>query len=238
MKVALACSCSTGYVVFLNVLLKSILKNNPDKQYPFFVFCHKEGQEDGCHSLMDWDRYNLKQIYPWIEFVDVDQSRHLWREGSKCIKYYSLEAFGLEGFDKVIYFGADMLNVKSLDSMINFEGDLCMTREDRRRSTFNNGGMIIGKKYLSKQIADELVSYKPPVSDKYFGTDQALLCHYFEGKITEAPRSFNCLVTEPMNSNEVVNWHYIIKPTTSNFVERCGTDLLLLWQRYQSGIDL
>ena len=233
MKVALACTCSTGYVLFLKVLLKSILINNPGKNYPFFVFHHMVGLIDGVHSLLPSDKDELNFIYPNLTFVSIDPE--LYIEQDKSIKYYSLEAFGLEGFDKVIYFGADMLNVKSLDEMVDFEGDLCMTKEVRRPRTYNNGGMIIGKKYLSHDLKNELIQYKQSWSATCFGTDQALIVQYFAGKITEAPQRFNTLVTEinELPIETVINLHYIIKPITHDFVNRCGVTLLDIWQDYQ-----
>lgn len=232
MKVALACTCSTGYVFFLKVLLKSILVNNPGKDYPFFVFHHMIGLIDGIHALHPDDKKELEAIYPDIVFVSIDPD--FYAENNKGIKYYSLEAFGLEGFDRVIYFGADMINLKPLDEMIDFPGDLCLTREKRRPDTFNNGGMIIDKKYLSHDLKNELIAYQQSWSQAY-GTDQALINQFFNGKITEAPQRFNTLVTEAdlLPIETVVNLHYIIKPTTHDFLRRCHVRYLDIWQDYQ-----
>jgi len=116
-----------------------------------------------------------------------------------------------------------------------------MTKEKNRPETYNNGGMIIGKEFLTKAIRDDLIRYQMPEDNKYFGTDQALLCNYFKGRITDAPQRFNTLVTVSghINIEDLINYHYIIKPNTHNFIDRVGRDLFDLWQYYQGlNIDL
>jgi hypothetical protein len=147
------------------------------------------------------------------------------------IKYMGLECFGLEEYDQIFYFGADMLNVRDLTEMENFSpgSPLCMARENNRKDTFNNGGMIVRKPILNKNLPDELFHHDGRTG---YGNDQALIADFFKGRITESDSRFNALITESPPA-DVVNWHYIIKPTTNNFVSRCGQDFLTLYDKYR-----
>jgi lipopolysaccharide biosynthesis glycosyltransferase len=238
MKIAFCTICSTAHVYLLRVLLKSIQINNPDLKVPFFVFCHMPNNVVPKKCLTIEDREELLRVCPDLTFVNIDPE--LYAEQGKAIQYYSLEAFGLEGFDRVVYWDADMLNVKPLDEMLKFPGDICMMKEKSRPTshTYNNGGMMIDKKFLSQELRNKLIVFQQDRKFNAWGTDQALVVQYFFKHIVPMPQKFATLVTERdfIAKDEVVNWHYIIKPNCPDFVRRIGQDLLDLWKSYEEAI--
>lgn len=227
MKTALVCSCSTGYVWFLKTLLKSVKANNGMK-YPFIVLCHEDGR--GWKPLFNYEREELKAIYPGTVFMDIDPTKYIERFGCNYLKYFSVEAFGLDEYDQVIYFGADMLNLKPLYEMEIYRPGcgLLITREIKRPDTFNNGGMIIRKPFLDKSLPEKLIMHD---GRKGTGNDQALIASYFEGKITESDPRFNVLISAIVD--DPVNLHYYIKPNEASFISRCGQELFDLYEKYR-----
>ena len=100
MKLAISATCSDGYVIFLDHLIKSILRHNPEFNKDFLIFC------DG--RLRKENRKYLTGLYKGFIFKDVDYN--LYQEyGKSDMRFYSLECFNQRGYDRIIFWGADML---------------------------------------------------------------------------------------------------------------------------------
>lgn len=224
MNTAIVTTVSTGYIHYLKTMLKSIKKHNGTK-YPVIVLCHDNKKHQKC--VYNFDIAEIRVIYPAdVRLVDPEPYE---RFNVNNVKFFSLEAFGMTEFDRVIFLDSDILNVAPLDGLDNIEGDLCMTREESRQDTLNKGVMVIGKKHLDKSLPGILRNHE---GRKGYGTDQSLIASYFDGRITELPRRYNALVTESEPEN-VVNFHYVVKHDTSNFRDRCGKRLYNIYRNYE-----
>lgn len=231
MKIAVSTTCSDGYSIFLDHLIKSILKHNPGFDKDFFIFCDAR--------LCQKNRDHFKSLYNGFIFKDVDNT--VYEQNHKgSIKYYSIEAFGLTDYDRVIYWGADMLCMRSLDELwIEAEGEfeVAMTKEWRRGDDlpYNNGGMIIGKQHLTGDTYRKLIGHN--VHDKPGHlTDQKLYNYFFAGRITKIERKYNTLVSELEFSlwRDIIMLHYIFKPTTPNGRSRLKKECLDAWREYDN----
>ncbi len=233
MKIAVSTTCSDGYVIFLEHFIKSILRNNPRFGKDFIVFCDPR--------LSINNRNKLKELYRHFKFHDVQY--HVYQNHRKAhMKYYSIESFSLINYDRVIYWGADMLCIGKLGSLWTTAKKvtgISMTKEKRRSDNdmpYNNGGMIIGKKYLNLDAYRKLLGYDnmhPP----YNLTDQKLYNRFFAGKIKEIDMKFNTLTseTEFIPFKKILILHYIHKPTVKHSITQLNTyddRLYSLWREY------
>ncbi len=233
MKIAVSTTCSDGYVIFLEHFIKSILKNNSKFEYDFVIFCDQR--------LSEQNRNLLLSIYKGFKFHHASYT--LYQDKQKAhMKYFSIEMFNLPGYDRVIYWGSDMLCNGSLHELFQVAKDIggvAMPREKRRYSSpcpFNNGSMIIGNKYIANDTYEKLLDFdnnKPP----YNLSDQKLYNNFFKEEIEEIDQKFNVLVSEL----EFIEWddmlilHYFHKPTSDTgrrFLNDFDQRLLPLWREY------
>jgi lipopolysaccharide biosynthesis glycosyltransferase len=231
MNIAVSTTCSDGYAVFLDHLIKSILEYNPKFDRDFVVFCDPR--------LCEQNRIHLKTIYPKFIFKDVDYYKY--QEKNKAnMKFYSIECFNLE-YDRIIYWGSDMLCLNKLDSLLKLAEDIkgvAMPKENRRGSStpFNNGSMIVGQEYLNKDTYEDLLnadfSHKPEHLK-----DQKLYNYFFEGKIQKIDLKYNVLVSEIdwVDWDDIVLLHYIYKPTVDVSIKnlnKIDPKLYKIWAKY------
>jgi len=230
MKIAVSTTCSDGYVVLLDHLIKSVLKHNPKFNKDFLIFC------DG--RLRKENRDYLKKLYKKFKFVDCE-----WETYEKnykgSIKYYSIESFALPNYDRVIYWGSDMLCMKSLDELFEVAetiGGIAMPKE-RRSGMYNNGSMIIGKEYLNVATYGNLLGFD---IGKFPGhlQDQKLYNFFFKD-VQEIDLKFNTLVSETdfISKNEIVLLHYIYKPTQEYAREFIPDWAIKEWEQYDNPGD-
>ena len=231
MNIAVSTTCSDGYVIFLAHFIRSILKHNPKFNYDFVVFCDPR--------LSQVNRDKLKNLYCNFIFHDVDYN--LYQDKRKShMKYYSIEMFNLD-YDRVIYWGSDMLCVNSLHDLFHVAKDIegvAMPKEKNREDgnyNFNNGSMIIGEQYTNNDTYTKLLDYdnlKPP----YNLTDQKLYNNFFKD-ITEIDQKYNTLVSEVQHIvwDEIVILHYIYKPIVPASIGQLNNAdkrLFSLWRQY------
>lgn len=230
-KIAFTTTCSNGYAIFLDHLIKSILKFNHDFNIDFYIFCDAR--------LNEHNRIHLKSLYKNFVFKDIDFS--VYEQNYKgSIKYYSMECFRLTGYDRVIYFGADMLCLKSLKELLDIaqtDIDIAMPKEKRRGGflPFNNGAMIIGNKYLNEDTFNKLMRYNSVDLPGQL-TDQKLYNYYFSGQIQEISQKFNTLISELdfITYNEILLLHYIYKPTTELGRRHIREQEIKEWEQYDN----
>lgn len=223
MKRALATVCTEGYVYFLTALLKSIIKNSAYRD-EFIVFV----DDTMTATLKD----TLSSIYPRIVFVDVPvEAFH--KAGKYRKQFYGLMAFGLEGYDRVVYLGADMICLKPFEDIFNVPGPLSMTRELARPSTLNSGAMVISREIMGPDVFASLlkISYPDDYMPEIYGSDQRLIQIYFKGRINVHDNKYNALVTETnhLPIDRAVFLHYVVKPNHPTFINRCGREAFDLW---------
>ena len=228
MKIAVSTTCSDGYSIFLDHHIKSILKHNPDFNKPYYVFCDAR--------LCETNRKHFLKLYPGFIFKDIKFEEYE-KNYKESIKYYSMEAFQLSEYDRVVYWGTDMLCLKSLNPL----WELCeqpikiaMTKERRRGAflPYNNGGMIIGSELLNESTYNNLMGYDIDSKDGKL-KDQKLYNYFFMGQITEIPLKFNTLVSEVdfISWDEIIMLHYIFKPYMDG-INRLTDKQIKVWREY------
>lgn len=225
MKTGIVTAVSSSYVGYLKTLLKSLKKHNGEK-YPVHVLCHTDTRYMKC--VYPYDLNEIKNTYQGIKIIEIDPGLYECF-GVNNVKFFSLEAFDFSGFDRIIFLDSDVLNVSTLEPLENLPDGLHIAREDRRPDTYNKGVMVIGKKFLDRNLTEKLRAHTGRVG---YGTDQALIASYFQGQMTELPRKYNALVTED-SPGDVVNWHYVVKHDCHNFRDRCGEKLYNLYREYE-----
>ena len=226
MKVAFAVSCNNLYVNCLFALLKSIVKNDPDFNYDFWVI---------DSGLSDINKEKMRGIYSNIMFKSYDET--IYHEHRKeNLKYRSIEMFSITGYDKVIQLGADCILLNPVTDLVNEECDIGMPREKLRNNMFSSGIMIIGKKYLNKETYMGLLkaSYDKVVM---FGTDMKLYNCYFNDNITEIDYHYNVMVSEhtlpEWDLGKTIFLHYCHKPQATR--DKLPMYLYELWDGYFNG---
>lgn len=227
-KIAFACTLSDNYIPLFKNLINSILRNNPGFDLDYFVFCD--------NRLSEYNRALLKCIYDRLIFRNIDSDLYFqYNKGN--IKYFSIECFALNGYDRVIFQGADMLCIGNINPILEFECDIGMNKERRRPGSFNNGNMIVSSKYINHETYVGLLDADYSAVAQY-GTDQKLYNQYFRGLITETPLEFNTLVTEVgyTSIDKVIFLHYIHKPTHKKgreFYQGGNRYLMDIWHEYK-----
>ncbi len=233
MNIAVSTTCSDGYVIFLEHFIKSILENNPDFDKDFLIYCDPR--------LSQLNRSSLKSLYSNFKFIDINYD--LYQKKSKPhMKYYSIECFNQKDYDKVIYWGSDMLCKGNLDELFevaeSVEG-IAMPKEIRRSTCqcpFNNGSMIIDKSLINTNTYNALLGFdnnKPP----YNLIDQKLYNNFFDGRIKEISIKFNTLISEIqfIDWQKIIILHYIYKPTVNASIKQLNNvdpKLYKLWREY------
>lgn len=231
MKIAVSTTCSDGYVIFLDHFIKSILKHNPGFDKDFLIYCDAR--------LKQSNRNLLSELYSGFKFVDVDYT--LYQNNNKSdMKFYSIECFQ-QTYDRIIYWGSDMLCLKPLDELFKIAEDIegiAMPKERRRGGTlpYNNGSMIIGKECLNKKTYAGLLGFNTDTHRSHL-KDQKLYNLFFKDKIKEIHQKYNVLVSELdfIEWDEILLLHYIYKPVQkieTDQLKNCGHNLLKLWRAY------
>jgi len=227
MKTVIAISCTIpfhqvyGYIELATTLLKSILKNNPGFDLDFYVITNDSFKEE-------W-KAEFNKIYDKVKFWVVDEE--LYHKSSKYnVRYYSIECFNLP-VDRVIFTGADVLCLNSLDDLLALTCDMGMGREKRRPEQFSNGTMVIGKKYINKETYRSLLAADFKHVKGIHGSDMKHYNCFFKGQITEIEHRFNVTTTEvdftPLS--KAVFLHFVYKTNAS----RITPEVLALWKSYR-----
>jgi len=155
MKQCFVSTLNKNYVLGLKIMLKSILKHNPNIDIPYVIF--NEGDIDH-HDIKD-----LKTVYNNIVLKQIDTTKYQGLIFSGARKWHinpgnRLEIFTLSDFDKIIFLDVDMLSRGSLKDILECTAEFSacyhpMIREEVPaigfEDGFNCGIMIISKKFLN-----------------------------------------------------------------------------------------
>lgn len=202
----IAC-CSTlndayfpGFVVFFY----SLIKHNPDFNYPYYIFNWGE--------LSDINIQTLKKIYPKFIFRDIQNTDYdgveystVWRTWSiNCINRF--EIFTLTEYDKIVFFDADMLVLDDISYLFDIDVDFGAvettpgaeidhpSKFNRKLKSFDGGLMVISRKYLNTKTKHDLIAI---AHQKKWSSDEPILNTYFDNtKTTFLPREYNLLSQE------------------------------------------
>lgn len=184
--------CNKEYLIGFEVLLKSLIDNNPrvvNEKIPFIIISNDLNNDDIRFSL---------SIYPYIKILNFDKDKYSEIEELKKIQmahgdYTKYEIFSIEeeGIDKIIFLDSDTLILGNIDELIDQKSDISAVR-DLYIDQFNTGVMVIGKKYLNKNITNDLINLT-----KIYGItehlDQDIINIYFKNMFNEMSLSYNFL---------------------------------------------
>lgn len=207
--------CNKEYLIGLEVLLKSLVYNNPrvlKEQIPFLVISNELSESDLTFAA---------SIYPYLMIKQYDESKYSEIEELKKIQmahgdYTKYEIFSLTKVDKVIFLDSDTLILGNIDHLIDQTSDISAVR-DLYIDQYNTGVMVIGKKYLNDKITNDLIELT-----KVYGItehlDQDIINYYFKGVFNEMSLSYNFLKIyhKPIFINtglpeHVKILHYVVK---------------------------
>lgn len=195
--------CTDNYIQYLIKLIRSILRHN--KWFDYEIVCFHD------QRLSEESKERISKEYENIRFVFVDFSKYESNYKSS-IKYFSIEAFGLEG--DVIFMDADLLccgDISPLVNMVQKMDRIGMTKEARRNTEqFNAGLILIPSKFGNQEVYNNLLAFNDREINCQLN-DQKLYNHFFND-IEEIDSSYNSMVTEVDDIKGVIFLHYIHKP--------------------------
>ena len=121
------------------------------------------------------------------------------------------EIFTTQGYDKVVFFDADMIVMDNIDYLFEIDvefGGCEIVRDseidhpskfDRTLRSFNGGLMVISKKYLNSETKNNLIKV---AEQKPWSSDEPILNTYFDNtRVTFLPKCYNLLVPEVTAEN-------------------------------------
>ncbi len=224
-KLAIATVTSQDFVPGTLVLIHSFLKHNPWFDGDIVIIC----------DSLEADQKQLFQIFPKVIFKKPGDDLllrigHLCRNLPKLLpkrkRFYSIEAFNLEGYDKLLFFDSDMLVTSDLSEVFEQQtvlmacSDNPYDKQDKIRDkltfkrlppdeiagnpqilakTFNAGFMVVDKIFLNKESYESL---KQLISTEVFSkirthnTDQVVLNLHFDNKVTFLPAGYNLILSQ------------------------------------------
>lgn len=206
------------------VLLSSFLRHNA-WFHGHLVVIHDGLTEDSREQLARFPNLRFHPVGPALE-TRLAALAALPKVGRKLPHLFSLEAFNLPGYDWILALDSDILCLGNLEPLIEMDAPLVccpdqsyfweqvrdrrtyvpMARPaavaaDIRSITFNVGVMKIAPRRLSPSVFADLVNQVSPGTwaDVRTGhTDSVLLNQHFRGAWTQAPDTFNYLISGGM----------------------------------------
>jgi len=233
MKTAFVTTVTRSYLPYLRALLNSIKINSPTiTDIPFICFTGNNDTVEikrkakNCpiqifDSALTWkEKQQLKELYPSIEFKNVDVSKYVVHEKFSPF-FWRIEMFSLREYDRVIFIDVDMLCMKDISGLLNIRCDIGTTEQTKGWKDWNWGLIIAGRKYLKKH--DKTKPAEP----------MHLFTKLFGDELYEIPQSYNRIVPQlsvaEIGAHEII--HYIYKPLTE-LEGHIKPEYLELWKTY------
>jgi lipopolysaccharide biosynthesis glycosyltransferase len=180
--------CNKEYLIGLEVLLKSLVDNNPrviTEKIPFLIISNELKQSDLLFAASIYPTLILKGFDP-SKYAEIDELKKIQRAHGDYTKY---EVFSLEA-DKIIFFDSDLVILGNIDHLIDCKEDFAAVR-DLYIDQYNTGVMVIGKKYLNSGVTNNLIELT-----KIYGITEHLdqdIINYYITDFTEISLSYNFL---------------------------------------------
>jgi lipopolysaccharide biosynthesis glycosyltransferase len=184
--------CNKEYLIGFEVMLKSLIENNPrikEEKLPFVII---------SNDLQESNLETSKKIYSNIILHKFDEEKYvqineLKKQRKAFGDYSKYEVFGLTeyNFEKIIFLDSDTLILGNIDYLIDYDLEIGMVRE-LFIDQYNTGVMVINSNYLNNKIVDDLIelTIRFGITEHL---DQDIINHYFVDKISEIPMSYNFL---------------------------------------------
>ncbi|NQY09156.1 MAG: hypothetical protein HRT71_06525 [Flavobacteriales bacterium] len=212
---AFATVTDPNFIIGTEVLLHSIIKFNPDFKGEFVIIHHElpmkymtrlsANFKVKFHAASPELMHQLKVLGE-----ELPNYSRIWK------RFLSVEIFGMEQYDSVLYVDSDILCLGSLDRLWQMSGDLVACPDGtqnmvRDKSTFiktsaskttdpffesgfNSGMMLVRQPILQRHTYKELLDKITPQFYQQVRTghaDQYLLNHFFESNVRLAPEKYN-----------------------------------------------
>jgi len=224
-KLAIATVTSQDFVPGTLVLIHSFLKHNPWFKGDIVIIC----------DSLEVEKKRLFQVFPRVIFKRPSDDLllkigHLCRNLPKLFpkrqRFYSIEVFNLESYDKLLFFDSDMLICGNLSEIVTLPQELLACSDnpyektgsvrnkisykwlpnDQKANnpeilpmTFNSGFMVVGKEFLNPETYKDLKRLiDTSIFDKIrtHNTDQVVLNLHFDGKVTFLPAGYNLILSQ------------------------------------------
>jgi lipopolysaccharide biosynthesis glycosyltransferase len=184
--------CNKDYLIGFEVMLKSLIDNNPrviNENLPFVIITNDLNPEDLITSRKIYNNIHIKR-FDTEKYFEIEKLKEKQMSFGDYTKY---EIFSLTEFNKIIFLDSDVVILGNIDYLIDFDGDIGGVR-DLYIDQYNTGVLVISKKYLSEKITDDLI-HLTTIYGITEHLDQDIINNYFYDEITEIPISYNYLKT-------------------------------------------
>ena len=217
-RTALATVCTPNFIKGTQVLFYSFLRHNPTFKGDLIIIC----TPDLLKHKERFSQFPNLIFHPISECLTITLDK-IYKSYSKLQAYakplfYSLEAFNLSLYKRVIFLDSDMIVTKPLEPLFKLSNGLHVWHErahylNFKRSkinfalienstinhdvfnlTFNSGMMVIGEDLLNQETLNRLLNTTEQICwDKMSLNinDQISLNFCFEGKFTILSPSYN-----------------------------------------------
>jgi lipopolysaccharide biosynthesis glycosyltransferase len=170
--IALVTVCTENFFAGTMVLLYSFLKHNPWFKGDILVIHDETLPQNACNLLGSFPRIQLRKVSHTL----VKKSKNLIPSfpdfERRLGQFYSLEAFQLKEYERLLFLDSDMVIRGSLEELFHREEDLlvCATasyyknpkdytaRDPFSIEKFNAGMMLISKSLLKESLYGEMLS--------------------------------------------------------------------------------
>jgi alpha-N-acetylglucosamine transferase len=221
-KTALCTVSSAGFIPGTNVLFHSFQKYNPWFKGDFIVIT--DDQDILFPITKDFRNVIIRKPAEALLARIESLCHEIPALTPRKNRFFSLEAFNLSGYDRVIFMDSDIVVVGDFSEALNGHGPLAacsdmpvrnprMVRDRitfRRtgpeklaegrsalRKTFNAGMMILRPGRMQENILDSLLELVTPgifANIRTHNTDQVVLNLFFDGRADILPSIFNMIV--------------------------------------------
>jgi glycogenin glucosyltransferase len=182
--------CNKEYLIGFEVMLKSLIDNNPrviTDNLPFVIITNDLNPEDLVTSRTIYNNIHIKRFNE----SKYSQIEELKKKQMAFGDYTKYEIFSLSEFKKIIFLDSDTIILGNIDYLIDFKESFGCVRE-LFIDQYNTGVMVIGNKYLNPKITEDLIN----LTNVYGITehlDQDIINNYFIDVITPIPLEYNYL---------------------------------------------
>jgi glycogenin glucosyltransferase len=182
--------CNKEYLIGFEVMLKSIIDNNPrviNDNLPFVIITNDLNPEDLVTSRKIYNNIHIKR-YDESKYSQIEELKKQQMAFGDYTKY---EIFSLTEFKKIIFLDSDTIILGNIDYLIDFKESFGCVRE-LFIDQYNTGVMVIGNEYLNPKITEDLIN----LTNVYGITehlDQDIINNYFIDVITPIPLEYNYL---------------------------------------------
>ena len=218
-RYALATVTTERFLPGTATMLQSFLRLTPSMRMDLVVFCDELSPAIEA-ELAGFPRLRLLPISESLSQSVTRLVEAVPRLTPRKARFYSLDVFGLDEYDRVLFCDSDVLFVEDVSELFQSDNELCACGErtwytDQTRDpqthrildkashateappAFNAGLLSIGKPLLNKTVKQRLLDEMTPElwqSGQAHHTDQLILNRVFADRIHILPAPYNFLL--------------------------------------------